>query len=107
MICWTSDYYPSITEAEYDVKNRIKKLLVKILAENIHMELPITLKEFFSHTINSFFTYGEYAAAIVAIDHFKREEVVGYVPLFLSKTLNKFLCFPGSYVSCKITGTRK
>ena len=50
--------------------------------------------------------YDEYAAAIVAIDHFKREEVVGHVPLFLSKTLNKFLCLAGSYASCKVTGTR-
>ena len=33
--------------------------------------------------------------AIVAIDHFKREDVVGYVPLFLSKMLSKFLCLPG------------
>ena len=31
--------------------------------------------------------YDEYAVVIVTIDHFKREEVVGYVPLFLSKTL--------------------
>ena len=28
------------------------------------------------------------------------------MPLFLSKTLNKFLCLPGSYTSCKVTGTR-
>ena len=44
--------------------------------------------------------------AITANDHFKREEVVSYVPLFLSKTLNKFLHLPGSYASCKRTGTR-
>ena len=50
--------------------------------------------------------YDKYAAAIVAIDHFKREKVVGHVPLFLSKTLNKFLRLPGSYASCKVTGTR-
>ena len=50
--------------------------------------------------------YDKYAAAIVAIDHFKREEVVGHVPLFLSKTLNKFLRLPGSYACCKVTGTR-
>ena len=50
--------------------------------------------------------YDEYAVAIVAIDHFKREEVVGHVPLFLSKTLNKFLRSPGSNASCKVTGTR-
>ena len=50
--------------------------------------------------------YGKYAAAIVAIDHFKREEVVGHVPLFLSKTLNKFLHLPGLHASCKVTGTR-
>ena len=49
--------------------------------------------------------YEEYALAIVTIDHFKREEVVGHVSLFLSKTLNKFLRLPGSYASCKITGT--
>ena len=47
----------------------------------------------------------KYATAIVAIDHIKRE-VVRYVPFFLSKTLNKFLCLPGSYASCKVTGTR-
>ena len=50
--------------------------------------------------------YDEYAAAIVAIGHFKREEVVGHVPLFLRKTLNKFLRLPGSCASCKATGTR-
>ena len=44
--------------------------------------------------------------AIVAIDHFKLEEVVGHVPLFLSKTLNKFLRLPGSSASHKVTGTR-
>ena len=81
-------------------------LLVKILAENIDMELQITLEEFSLHTINTFSRgyhefmsvwmpeidddslfcgrelsneYDEYAAAIVAIDHFKREEVVGLV----------------------------
>ena len=97
------------------------------------MELPITLEEFSSHTINTFSRgyheymslwmlqigddslfcrrelsseYDEYTAAIVAIDHFKREEVVGHVPLFLSKTLNKFLRLPGSYASCKVTGKR-
>ena len=48
----------------------------------------------------------KYATAIVAIDHIKREEVVGHVPFFLSKTLNKFLRLPGSYASCKVTGTR-
>ena len=47
----------------------------------------------------------KYATAIVAIDHIKRE-VVRYVPFFLSKTLNKFLRLPGSYASCKVTGTR-
>ena len=93
-------------------------LLVKILAENIDIELRITLEEFSSHTINTFSRgyheymsvwmpqigddslfcrrelsneYDEYALAIVAIDHFKREEVAGHVSLFLSKTLNKFL----------------
>ena len=50
--------------------------------------------------------YDEYAAAIVAIYHFKREEVVGHVPLFVSKTLKKFLRLAGSYASCKVTGTR-
>ena len=50
--------------------------------------------------------YNEYAVAMVGIDHFKREEVVGNVPSFLSKTLNKFLRLPGSYASCKVTGTR-
>ena len=107
-------------------------LLVKILAENIDMELPITLEEFSSHTINTFSRgcheymsvwmsqisdnylfcrrklsneYEELAVAIVAIDHVK-EEAVGHVPLFLSKTLNKILRLPGSYVSCKVTGTR-
>ena len=96
-------------------------MLVKILAENIDVEMPITLEKFSSHTIDtfsrgyheymsvwmpqigedSFFCrrelsneYDEYAEAIVAIDHFKREEVVGHVLLFLSKTLNKFLHLP-------------
>ena len=50
--------------------------------------------------------YDEYAAAIVVIDHFKREKVVGHVPLFLRKTLNKFFRLPGSCASCKATGTR-
>ena len=108
-------------------------LLVKILAESTDLELPITLEEFSSHTINTFSRgyheympvwipqigddslfcrrklsndKDEYAEAIVAIDHFKREIVVGHVVLLLSKTLNKFLCFPGSYASCKVTGTR-
>ena len=36
-------------------------LLAKILAENIDMELPITLEEFSSHTINIFSRgYDEY-----------------------------------------------
>ena len=48
----------------------------------------------------------KYATAIVAIDHIKREEVVGHMPFFLRKTLNKFLRLPGSYASCKVTGTR-
>ena len=98
------------------------------------MELPITSGEFASHTIKTFLRgyheymsvwmpqigdnslfcrrelsneYDEYAVAIVAIDHFKRKEFVGHVPLFLSKTLNKFLRLPGSYVSSKVTRTRK
>ena len=50
--------------------------------------------------------YDKYAAAIVAIDHFKRKGVVRNVPLFLSKTLLKFLRLPRSYASCKVTGTR-
>ena len=109
-------------------------LLVKILAENIDMQLPITSEEFSSHTINTFSRgyleymsvwipqisddslfcrrelsneYDEYAVMTVAIDHFNQDEVVGYVPLFLSKTLNKFIRSPGSYASCKVTGTRK
>ena len=108
-------------------------LLVEVLTENIDMELPITFEEFCSHTINTFSRgyheyisvwmpqigdnslfckrelvnkYDEYAAAIVAIDHLKQEEVVGHVPLFLSKTLSKFLCLPGSYASCKVIGTK-
>ena len=107
-------------------------LLVKILAENIDMKFPITLKEFSSHTINTFSRgyheyisvwmpqvgddslfcsrelsneYDEYAVAIVTIDHFIRE-VVGHVPHFLSKTLKKFLCLPGSHASSQVTGTR-
>ena len=107
-------------------------MLVKILAENIDIELPITLEEFSSHSINTFSRgyneymsvwipqfgddslfcrrkfsneYDEYTVALVAIDHFEREEVVGHVPLFLSKALNKFLRLPGSYASCKVTGT--
>ena len=43
---------------------------------------------------------------LAGIDHFKRKEVVGHVPLFLSKTLNKFLRLPGLYASCKVTGTK-
>ena len=97
------------------------------------MEFPIILGEFSSHTVNTFSRgYHEYmsvwmlqiddtflfcrrelsnvneehAVSIVAIDHFKREEFVGHVPLFLSKTLKKFLHLPGSYASCKVTGTR-
>ena len=108
-------------------------LLVKILAGNIDMELPITFEDFSLHTIDTFSCvyheymsvwmlqigddslfwrtelsneYDEYAAAVVAIDHFKREEFVGHVSLFLSKTLKKFLRLPGSYASCKVTGTR-
>ena len=108
-------------------------LLVKILAEIIDMELRITLEEFSSYTINTYSggyheymsewmpqignhslfcsrelsnEYDEYAVTIDGIDHFKREEVVGHVPLFLSKTLNKYLCLPGSYESRKGTGTR-
>ena len=45
--------------------------------------------------------YDEYSAAIVAIDHFKQKEVVGYVYFFLSKTLNKLLNLSGF----KVTGT--
>ena len=97
-------------------------LLVKILAENVDMELLITLEEFSSHSINTFARgnhkymsvwmpqigddslfcrrelsteYNEDAVSINGIDHFKREEAVGHVPLFLSKTLNKFLRLPG------------
>ena len=101
-------------------------LLVKTLAENIDMELLITLEEFSSHTINAFSIsyhecqigddslfcrrglsneYDEYSAAIVAIDHFKQKEVVGYVSFFLSKTLNKLLNLPGLCASFKVTGT--
>ena len=112
---------------------QLKMLLVKILAENIDIKLPITLEEFSSHTINTFSRgyheymsvwmpqtgvdsllcriehsneYDECVVAIVAIDHFKREEVARHVSLFLSKTLNKFLRLPGSHTSCKVTGTR-
>ena len=73
-------------------------LLIKILAENIDMDIPTTLEEFSSHTINTFSRgyheyvsvwmpqigddslfcrrelsneYDEYAVAIVATDHFK------------------------------------
>ena len=46
--------------------------------------------------------YDEYNAAIVAIDQFKQEEVVGHVPLFLRKTLNKFLGLPGSHVKTNL-----
>ena len=48
-----------------------------------------------------------YAVFMVAINHFKQEEIVGHVTIFLSKTLNKFLRLPGSHASCKVTGTRK
>ena len=93
--------------------------LVKILAENIDMKLPITLEKFHSHSNNTFSRgyheymsvwvsqigddslfsrelgnkYEEYAVAIVVTVGFK-QEVVGHVPLFLSKTLNKFLRLP-------------
>ena len=93
--------------------------LVKILAENIDMKLPITLEKFHSHSNNTFSRgyheyisvwvsqigddslfsrelgnkYEEYAVAIVVIVGFK-QDVVGHVPLFLSKTLNKFLRLP-------------
>ena len=96
------------------------------------MELPLTLEEFSSHTIDTFSCgYHEYMSvwmpqiggdslfcrrelsnecnavvALAVIDHFRWEEVVGHVPLFLSKTLNKFLRLPGSYGSYKVTGTR-
>ena len=50
--------------------------------------------------------YDKNAAVIVAIDHFKQEEVVGHVPLFLIKTWKKFLQLPRSYASCKVIGTR-
>ena len=96
------------------------------------MEFPIIFEEFSSHTVNTFSRgYHEYmsvwmlqiddtflfcrrelsnineehAVSIVAIDHCKRE-IVGHVSLFLSKTLNKLLCLPGSYASCEVTGTR-
>ena len=46
--------------------------------------------------------YDEYNAAVVAIDHFKQEEVVGHVPLFLRKTLNKFLRLPVSHVKTNL-----
>ena len=80
------------------------------------MKLPITLEKFHSHSNNTFSRgyheymsvwvsqigddslfsrelgnkYEEYAVAIVVIVGFK-QEVVGHVPLFQSKTLNKFL----------------
>ena len=47
-----------------------------------------------------------YAVVIVVIDHFKQEEIVGHVTIFLSKTLNKFLRLLGSHASCKVTRTR-
>ena len=50
--------------------------------------------------------YDEYTLTIAAVDHFKREEVVGHVSLFLSQTLNKFLRLYGLYASCKVTATR-
>ena len=83
------------------------------------MELPITLEEFSPHTINTFprgyhehmsvwmpqidddslfcrrepcNEYDEYAAAIVATGHLKREEVVGHVPLFLRPLTRSFAC---------------
>ena len=94
-------------------------LWVKILAENIDMELPITLEKLSSHTINTFSSgyheymsvwmlqigddssfcsrelsneCDEYAVAIVAIDHFKREEVVRQVP-----SLARIVCELQSY----------
>ena len=89
------------------------------------MELPITLEKLSSHTTNTFSRvyheyisvwmprisdnslfcrreprneYNEHAVAIVAIDHFKQEEVVGHIPPFISKKLNKFL---GTWPDCK------
>ena len=50
--------------------------------------------------------YDKYTIAIVTIDHFKQEEFVGYVPLFLNKTLNKLFHLPELYATCKVTGTR-
>ena len=43
---------------------------------------------------------------IVASNHFKREEVVGRVPLFLGKIWNKFLRLPRLHASFNVTGTR-
>ena len=84
----------------------MKKLSVKVLSENIDMELPITLEECSSHTINRFSRgyhehmlvwvaqidddslfcrrdpcneYDEYATAIV-------------VPLFLRRLTSSFAC---------------
>ena len=43
---------------------------------------------------------------IVASNHFKQEEVVGRVPLFLGKIWNKFLRLPRLHASFNVTGTR-
>ena len=36
--------------------------------------------------------YDEYAAAIVATGHLKREQVVGHAPLFLRRLTSSFAC---------------
>ena len=105
-------------------------LLVKILSENIDMEQPQLWKNSFhlssTHFHMAIMSTCQYGCLIsVTIPYFAGENlamsttstlqpqllliilnVVGHVPLFLSKTLNKFLRLPGSYASCKVTGTR-
>ena len=58
-------------------ETQLKMLLVKILAENIDMKLPITLEEFSSHTINKFSSgYREYISVwTVAIPYFVGENL--------------------------------
>ena len=58
-------------------ETHLKMLLVKILAENIDMKLPITLGEFSSHTINTFSSgYREYISVwTVTITYFVGENL--------------------------------
>ena len=86
-------------------------LLVKILAKNIDMELPITLEEFFSHTINIFSrSYHEYMSVwmpqIGDYSLFCWRKLSNEYHEYAAAMVAKFLHLPGWYASCKVTGTR-